>query len=77
MKEGLLWQNWDPHLTLEQHIAVAVAAYRRKYDTMPDTCAVNASAQGTVTKVGTVRVVGMPNVLLGNYWVGMKEPKEG
>jgi hypothetical protein len=73
MKTGLLWQDLDPRLSLEQKIARAVAAYHRKHKTMPDTCAVNAGARGNVRRVGTVRVIGLSNVLRGHYWVGMGE----
>lgn len=77
MKTGLLWYDGDPRTTLEQKIARAVAAYRRKHGTMPTVCAVNAGAQGDVKQVGTVRVVGLSTVLRGYYWVGNEEPKEG
>ncbi len=75
MKTGLLWQDHNPRLSLEQHIARAVAAYRRKFDVMPEVCAVNEHALGDVKRVGTVRVVGKHNVLRGTYWVGMEEKR--
>lgn len=77
MKTGLLIQDLDSRTTLEQKVAVAVAAYCRKHGTMPDTCAVNSRLQNIPSKVGTVRVVGMTTVLLGDYWVGIEEQKEG
>ncbi len=68
MKTGLLWQDHDvetPH-----GIARAVAAYRRKHGEMPTTCAVNEAQRGDLERVGTVRVIGLPTVLQGHYWVG-------
>lgn len=76
MKTGLLWMNHDPRLSLREHIAVAVAAYRRKHGEMPTVCAVNSGARGDLAKVGTVRVIGKHNVLQGTFWVGMEEKRE-
>lgn len=76
MKTGLLWQDEITQTRgLRRCIARAVAAYRRKYGAMPDTCAVNAHLEDIPATVGTVRVVGMHNVLLEHYWVGVEEAK--
>lgn len=74
MKTGLLWQDEiTTTCTLEQCIARAVARYRRKFGTMPTTCAVNAGQRGNLEQVGNVRVVGMITVLKDHFWVGGKD----
>lgn len=75
MKEGLLWYDDNPGRDLADKIGDAARRHRQKYGMEPNLCYVHPSALsdgGKVKKVGEVRVLSRPTVLVHHFWIGVE-----
>ena len=72
MKIGWMWFDNDPNRTIEEKVRQAAQKYQDKFGRLPNTCYVNQAAiTGPETKVGRIRVVGAPNILVHHFWLGV------
>lgn len=68
---GWMWYDDHPGRSIEDKIRRAVERYHAKFGEWPNTCRVNRQAIRADFRCGRVSVVGVRNVLLHHFFLGV------
>ncbi len=73
MKEGLLWFDNNPKLSVPDKVGRAAARYRVKFGCQPTTCYLNiADFDGRTEFVGEIRLQPALNIQRNHFWIGIE-----